>query len=144
MNCGVYKITSPTGKFYVGSSVDLLKRKNTHFSHLKNGKHHNINLQRAFKKYGVENLKFEIILYCSKNNLLFYEQLILSNFKPRYNCAKVAGSPMANRKHTYETKQKMIQARIKNNSSEKQRYAMLGKSHPSTDEINQKNKVSSK
>ena len=31
-NCGIYKITClPTGKIYIGSAVNLLKRKQNHF-----------------------------------------------------------------------------------------------------------------
>src|SRR5437016_10547657 len=51
---GVYAIINQrTQHFYVGSSVDLLKRKREHFRTLKADEHRNLYLQRAYNHYGV-------------------------------------------------------------------------------------------
>ena len=58
---GVYKITNTIdNKIYVGSSVNIDKRFNTHKNDLSNNTHHNSKLQRAWNKYGEDNFKFEI------------------------------------------------------------------------------------
>ena len=55
----IYKIINEKdGKFYIGSTIDIDKRKKRHFSDLKNGKHHCLFLQRAYKKYGENSFKF--------------------------------------------------------------------------------------
>jgi group I intron endonuclease len=59
---GIYKITNiVTNKLYVGSSIDIKRRKYEHIRLLKNNKHNNIHLQNAYNKYGILNLKWEIL-----------------------------------------------------------------------------------
>jgi len=45
-------------EFYIGSSVDMLKRKNQHLRELRSNKHHSYHLQNAFKECGETNFKF--------------------------------------------------------------------------------------
>lgn len=85
-NCGIYRIyNQKTGDFYIGQSTKLETRKYTHFLELKNNKHHNPYLQNAYNKYGVENFKFEILLYCNSDELTRYEQYFVDRLKPSYN-----------------------------------------------------------
>lgn len=59
---GIYKITYiKTGKTYVGSSVNINSRWNTHRGKLKQNKHHSKGLQNVYNKHGLSVLKFEII-----------------------------------------------------------------------------------
>ena len=59
---GIYIITNKiTGKIYIGSSHNLLKRKNNHFTNLKNKKHQNFYLQNAWNKYGEQTFEWEIV-----------------------------------------------------------------------------------
>lgn len=59
---GVYKIESPSGKTYVGMTCDSFSgRLSGHIKYLKNGGHHCKGLQRAYVKYGLENLKFTVL-----------------------------------------------------------------------------------
>lgn len=62
--CGVYKITSPSGKIYIGSSVNIKRRFNKYRA--LNCKAQ-VRLYNSFLKYGVENHIFEIIFECDKN-----------------------------------------------------------------------------
>lgn len=74
LNCGIYTITcTETGKVYVGSSINIIKRKNRHFSDLKHNRHYNRYLQNAWNKYGEDNFIFEILEICDTDNLLTCE-----------------------------------------------------------------------
>jgi len=68
MDSGIYKWTSPTKRIYVGQSKNLIKRKEWYLSK-------GIEtacmpkLKRSFKKYSIDNHIFEIIEYCSEDQL---------------------------------------------------------------------------
>lgn len=66
MICGIYKITSPSGKIYIGQSINIEKRfKQYKTKHL--GKQ--IRLSHSILKYGIENHVFEIFEECEVNLL---------------------------------------------------------------------------
>lgn len=65
MKTGIYKITSPTYKIYIGQSKDLRRRK----SEYKNNDvklRSQTRLYNSLQKYGFENHQFDIIEYCSE------------------------------------------------------------------------------
>jgi group I intron endonuclease len=68
---GVYKITSPSRRVYIGSSVDI-KRRFRVYQHINKTKKQ-IRLHNSFKKYGINNHIFEIIMECDKDNLYYWE-----------------------------------------------------------------------
>ena len=55
---GIYKLTSPSGKIYIGQSWNVRKRMNQYRSLKRRGQTH---LFHSFQKYGFENHDFEII-----------------------------------------------------------------------------------
>lgn len=57
---GIYKITSPTGKIYIGQSVDIHLRWSAHKIDKVRSK-----LKSSFKSHGFENHTFEILEECS-------------------------------------------------------------------------------
>lgn len=62
MSRGIYKIINViNNKFYVGSAVDLKRRKTRHFSELRTGKHNNRHLQAAWVKYGEQAFVFVVV-----------------------------------------------------------------------------------
>ena len=62
MTRGIYKIINVVNnKFYVGSAVDLKRRKARHFSELRNGRHNNRHLQAAWVKYGEQAFVFVVV-----------------------------------------------------------------------------------
>ena len=67
MTCCIYKITSPSGKHYVGQSINYNKRMNDHKRHRK--KKSLPKLYQAFKKYGFENFSFKILEECLPEQL---------------------------------------------------------------------------
>lgn len=86
----VYMILSyKTGQFYIGSSIDYNKRIKQHITHLKHGKHSNINLLSIYEKYGLENIKFIIIEEINNpKELLATEQIYINILKPELNINK--------------------------------------------------------
>ena len=103
---GIYKITNiNNGKLYIGSTVNFASRKRIHFHRLKTNKHHSIKLQNSFVKNGIDSFEFEVILICSPENLIMYEQILIDSYKPFYNIAAIAGKTTGY-KHTEETKSK--------------------------------------
>lgn len=64
--CGIYKITSPSGSIYIGQTFDYARRiKNYKYGHSKAQPR----LHNSLIKYGVQNHKFELIHPCKKNKL---------------------------------------------------------------------------
>ncbi len=59
--CGIYKITSPTGKIYIGQTVNFRRRINT-YKKLKCNRQ--FKLYNSFIKYGFDLHKFEIVCEC--------------------------------------------------------------------------------
>lgn len=68
--CGIYCIENLVNhKKYIGQSVDINSRWETHISTLNNNHHYNLHLQQSWNKYGSENFEFNIIETCDKNLL---------------------------------------------------------------------------
>jgi group I intron endonuclease len=102
----VYKITNNIdGKFYIGSTNNLIKRYYTHIHDIRSGKNTCVKLIRAVNKYGEDNFKFEIICECTTDEVLKTEQEYINSLKPHYNVAKIAGSNLGI-KRTEEVKYK--------------------------------------
>lgn len=66
--CGIYKITSPTGRIYIGQSKNILKRFKDYINSAPKNRFQ-IRLDRSLKKYTPENHIFEIIEECEKEFL---------------------------------------------------------------------------
>jgi hypothetical protein len=134
-NTGIYQIVNKiNGKRYIGSAVDLRKRKLQHLYHLRNNKHVNKHLQKSYNKYGEKFFKFEIILYCINKDLIFFEQraIDLYNFKKLYNMSPTAGS-LLGIKQSLETINKrrisIIASMKKPESIEKRSMQRIGFKH---------------
>lgn len=109
MNSGIYCIQNKkNNKCYIGSSINLKKRKRTHFWLLKKDNHFNIHLQRSYNKHQRKNFKFIILETCQPKDVLLYEETYLSLYSPEYNISLCASAPMKGRKHSKETKKKFI------------------------------------
>lgn len=65
---GIYKITSPSGKVYIGQSTNIEQRWKD-YKETRRCQRQTI-LYNSFKKYGVKNHKFEIIEECNESKLL--------------------------------------------------------------------------
>lgn len=74
---GVYKIyfeTDKNNKVYIGISNNLTRRKTDHLNNLLENSHKNKFLQNAYKKYGVENFRFEVLEICDIDSLVNKEE----------------------------------------------------------------------
>lgn len=69
---GIYSITNMlSGKQYIGQSKDLRYRFKRHLDVVnKNKKQHCFHIHNAMKKYGVENFRFDVIVYVEGKEML--------------------------------------------------------------------------
>ncbi len=59
----IYKVSIvATGGFYIGSTVDAIKRKSQHKNELLRNEHHCFKLQEDFNRHGLSSFRFEILL----------------------------------------------------------------------------------
>ena len=80
--CHIYKITNPSNeKCYIGSSVDVKDRFNSHRRDLKSNKHPNIKLQRAFNLLVGENFRYEILHECDSSIRDFQEAFYIEKYQ---------------------------------------------------------------
>jgi len=70
MTCGIYCITAPDGKKYVGQSVNIERRWKDH----RISPRQTSRLIESFSIYGVEGHQFEVLEECSEDNLLYLEK----------------------------------------------------------------------
>jgi group I intron endonuclease len=95
LNIGIYKITNnKNGKSYIGGTSDIKQRFITHWNGVNGGYHSNHFFQADWNKYGPKNFTFNVLLYCEKDNLRFFEQRTIESYgtlnsKYGYNCFPV-------------------------------------------------------
>ena len=88
----IYQIKNKiNGKLYIGQTVNFQARKLRHLSSLRNEKHDNPHLQKAFLKYGEEAFEFSIIHEekCNQARLNELEEYYISKYETYlngYNC----------------------------------------------------------
>ncbi len=84
---GVYVIRNLINKnFYLGSTTCDKRRWYTHKLELRNQRHDNIRLQRAWNKYGAENFEFELICEVDAIVALQMEDRLLEKFFGQKYC----------------------------------------------------------
>lgn len=104
MVSGIYAIVNTiSGKRYVGSTVNLKKRKCQHWYRLRKNKHGNAHLQNAWNLYGEANFRFEIVEYVHWEFLLDAEQRYLDANCGGYNMATCAEASARGRIRSAET-----------------------------------------
>jgi group I intron endonuclease len=114
---GVYMIQSISKpeRIYVGSSMGVIGRKWQHFDDLKKNRHHSLQLQNHYNKYGKDDLEFSMLEsgeYFNNTHLLAREQGWFMPYsfngaeKPYFNIVPVAGSCLGVEK-SEETRRKL-------------------------------------
>lgn len=115
INIGIYKITSPSGKIYIGQSVDIKRRKNQYKNLNGNIKSQTI-LYRSLLKYGFDAHKFEIIEECSEDKLLERETHWKNHYKVLDTpslCCRIDGKGGRDSQETKNNKSKASKGKIK-------------------------------
>ena len=95
---GIYKIINViNNKFYVGSTVNISRRRARHFSELRNNRHNNKYLQSAWNKYGEQAFIFVVVEeVIDKTDLLKAENIWLKEHVGKeycYNLGTDASAP---------------------------------------------------
>jgi len=140
---GIYKITSPTSKIYIGQSRNILKRIN-HYKNLKCiGQP---KLYASIKKYGWNNHNLEIICECGINELISLEKHYIKeydSFNSEHGMNLTSGGDGFC--FTEDTRKKLSEAhKGKKHSKETKRRmseAHKGKTHTREHNINQGNSL---
>ena len=108
MTCGIYKITSPSGKIYIGQSVNIERR----FAEYRRngGAKKQRRLAASFAKYGTDAHEFSIVTECAEPDLQrlereWQERLDVCDRKG-LNCRLVADGDKAGR-FSDESRQRM-------------------------------------
>ena len=95
MESGIYKILNTVnGKQYIGSAINLSRRKSQHWSDLAKKIHHNPHLQSVWNKYGEAAFEFLVVGKCPPERLIELEQEVMDHLKPEYNIALTANSSL--------------------------------------------------
>jgi group I intron endonuclease len=128
MTSGIYLITctrpGALPLYYVGQSADITRRRQEHFGELRRGSHYNAVLNRAYKKYGHEAFKFEVLEAGEADELNAMEQFWLDSMYGSDRCANMAGhaeSPGKGRKTTEETRRRMAEVKTGTRHTEETR-----------------------
>lgn len=107
---GIYKITNPKGKIYIGQTIDFERR--VYQYKMLNCKEQP-KLYNSLKKYGFENHQIELIHQCQDGNLTllerYYQELYRTIENDNLNCFLVTTKDKTGR-HTDETKTKISNA----------------------------------
>lgn len=83
---GVFQIRNKaTGDLYVGSTVDLYRRLTQMKSRLQQGRSSVFFLQRAVRRYGVEQFEWTVLDTCSPEELKAREAVWVAKLQPMYN-----------------------------------------------------------
>ena len=113
--CGIYKISNPKGKIYIGRSVNIYKRwysyKNLHCSSQPK-------IYNSLKKYGVSSHNFEVLIECNAIELddleLFFIDLYNStNNSIGLNCNRSQESKLESYKLEYNKKRILAERKRK-------------------------------
>jgi len=109
---GVYEIlNTASGKRYVGSAVNLPRRKKEHWRGLRGNCHPNQRLQNSWNKYGESAFEFGVIEYWEPEFLVSFEQWWMNMLRTEYNIAPVAGNSLGvKRTDEFKTKQREREA----------------------------------
>lgn len=109
---GIYKITSPSSKVYIGQSSNIKKRFQAYKYRNCKGQ---TKLYSSFVKHGYESHLFEVIEECSKNIInereRYWQEFYNCNGVNGLNCMLVKTS-YVNGGHSQETKNKMSASKI--------------------------------
>ena len=104
---GIYKITNPKGKVYIGQSKNIIKRKNGYKRLECKGQ---TKLYNSLIKYGWENHKFEIIEECNYKIMNEREEYYITQYNSIIVGLNIRGGGVGGGSLSQETKDKISKA----------------------------------
>jgi len=136
---GIYSIKNKiNNEVYIGSSINISKRKYNHNYQIKKGSHANRYLTRAIQKYGAENFTFEVLEECSADQLKEREQFYIDKYQAFGNGYNLLPNAYRNTgyKHTKSALLKMgaTHKGVKFTDEHKKKISDALKSHKRTEE----------
>lgn len=140
--CGIYEIFNIiNNKRYIGQSVNIYKRWNSHVSELNKNSHKNLYLQRAWSKYGEDNFRFSILEKCDAKYLDERENYYIEKYSTMdelfgYNLTSGGNSKKIVSQQSVD---KMIDSRWTNEKREQQSMAISGNNNPMFAKFGSKN-----
>ncbi|RZF31320.1 DUF4102 domain-containing protein [Paraburkholderia sp. UYCP14C] len=95
---GIYRITSPNDRIYIGQSVNMSQRLRGHKNKMEQGRHQNAILNHSAAKYGTSGFKFEPI-FCvfDEDDLDGFEQQFMDGTPREVLMNLVAVEPVQRR-----------------------------------------------
>lgn len=149
---GIYRINLSDSHFYVGRSVDIVRRAQTHLRHLKQGCHENSYMQRVYDQF--HQFEWVTVLLCEDSlESREAEQALLDRLVGTVGCVNLnpsaaSGPGMKGKHHTEEAKKKLREARSRQVFSDDARQRLSrarrgnsnakGHSHPQSAATRQK------
>jgi group I intron endonuclease len=103
-NIGIYKITSPSNKIYIGQSIDIDKRFKTYLRYSCKSQP---KLLASLNKYGSENHIYEIIELCNANELSIKEKYYVDLYDSFNNGLNIRDGGGNSAKLSQEQKEKI-------------------------------------
>ena len=135
---GIYMIQSIVNdKRYIGSAVNLKNRKGSHMRSFKNNCNSSY-MQNHANKHGIDVLKFLVLEFCLKEELIKREQYWIDTLNPEFNLCPTAGSMLGFR-FSEKSKRKM---RENHTDYSGENHPRFGKKH--SKESKQKNSETKK
>jgi group I intron endonuclease len=111
---GIYIIKNKdNGKVYVGQSKDLSHRKACHFYDLRENRHKNIELQKAYND-NPNALEFKIVCSCEEEDLDYMEKFYIKKYKSNIEGYNKTDGGFKGAKMSESTKKKMSKAQMGN------------------------------
>jgi len=96
-SCGIYGVHClANNKIYIGSTNNFKRRLQRHVNDLKNNRHDNLYLQRAWNKYGSKVFRFRTFSLCDESELIKEEQRWIDRFEGCVFNMQPAGKPPVN------------------------------------------------
>lgn len=142
----IYKIINVfNNKFYVGSAVNFVKRKERHIWRLKRGDHANKHLQAAWNKYGGQAFVFAIVQEVDESeDLLSAENVWLKEHVGKDYCYNIGTDATAPTRGWTGEKNPMWGKRFKHTEEAKAKIAAASKTRIQTEEEKAKRRQSMK
>lgn len=85
MTCGIYKLTFPSGRTYIGKSINIEERWKQHFDKLSKGKAAK-NMQAEYDSYGEPS--GEVFFECHADHLDIMEETLIARLNPELNTTR--------------------------------------------------------